>query len=440
MSERTDVDDRFHRTIEGSFQLETIPQVDSSKLELVEKAAIERAITERESVIQQIQIDTVELRSERNALQSQLSKLETEREQLRERVRELEVQRPTLEPNSVVSSLGSALEAAEEDLSGARYRISDIDVKLKANVINTDSGMRMHLPSLDEQSAAANLSEFSFRFRAPPREDHTGTDYVEIPDLVGVPYETAAQRLVSASLDVGTVETVVDPTAEPGTVLDQFPEPHAVTSPNSPIDLVIADDAEPDPGADERDVDERDVEEEPAVEEPDVEDVEEEPAVEEPDAEDVPEEEVLDVEEEPAVEEPDVEEEAAEEEASFEELRRAIEFPERDLEPVLLERLHRAGIDDVRTLLEAEPERVADRLGLPVEQLTPVLEDLTGRFDLEEIDGIGPTYAGRLREGGIEDIPTLARADPRRVAEITRASTSRTEGWIEQARSTLERR
>ena len=427
MSERTDVDDRFHRTIEGSFQLETIPQVDTSKLELVEKAAIERAITERESVIQQIQIDTVELRSERNALQSQLSKLETEREQLRERVRELEVQRPTLEPNSVVSSLESALEAAEEDLSDARYRISDIDVKLKANVINTDSGMRMHLPSLDEQSAAANLSEFSFRFRAPPREDRAGTDYVEIPDLVGVPYETAAQRLASASLDVGTVETVVDPTVEPGTVLDQFPEPHAVTSPNSPIDLVVADDdAEPDPGADERDVEERD------VEEPDV--------IDEPDVEEVPEEEELDVEEPDVEEEPAPEEEAAEEESSFEEFRRAIELPERDLEPVLLERLHRAGIDDVRTLLEAEPERVADRLGLPVEQLTPVLEDLTGRFDLEGIDGIGPTYAGRLREGGIEDIPTLARADPRRVAEITRASTSRTEGWIEQARSTLERR
>ncbi len=41
-------------------------------------------------------------------------------------------------------------------------------------------------------------------------------------------------------------------------------------------------------------------------------------------------------------------------------------------------------------------------------------------FDWEHINGIGPTYARRLREAGIVALPDLAHADPEHIREITK--------------------
>jgi predicted flap endonuclease-1-like 5' DNA nuclease len=61
----------------------------------------------------------------------------------------------------------------------------------------------------------------------------------------------------------------------------------------------------------------------------------------------------------------------------------------------------------------------------------PAADDDT--IGLETVDGIGPTYADRLRAADISDVSTLLDRDPADVAEITRASTSRVEGWFEHA-------
>jgi len=53
--------------------------------------------------------------------------------------------------------------------------------------------------------------------------------------------------------------------------------------------------------------------------------------------------------------------------------------------------------------------------------------------DLESVDGIGPTYAERLREAGIDGLAALAAADPEVVAEAAEVSVSRAEDWIGQA-------
>jgi predicted flap endonuclease-1-like 5' DNA nuclease len=58
--------------------------------------------------------------------------------------------------------------------------------------------------------------------------------------------------------------------------------------------------------------------------------------------------------------------------------------------------------------------------------------------DLEAVDGIGPTYADRLREAGVVDVTTLLDRDVEDVAEVTRASTSRVENWFADARRLLE--
>lgn len=53
---------------------------------------------------------------------------------------------------------------------------------------------------------------------------------------------------------------------------------------------------------------------------------------------------------------------------------------------------------------------------------------------VEEITGIGPTYAQRLQAAGIETVSDLADADPATVAEATNAAESRVDDWLAQAR------
>jgi polyhydroxyalkanoate synthase len=57
----------------------------------------------------------------------------------------------------------------------------------------------------------------------------------------------------------------------------------------------------------------------------------------------------------------------------------------------------------------------------------------TGSPDLQEIRGVGPAYAERLREAGIESVTDLVEADVASLAEETDIPERRLEGWIEQA-------
>jgi len=65
--------------------------------------------------------------------------------------------------------------------------------------------------------------------------------------------------------------------------------------------------------------------------------------------------------------------------------------------------------------------------------------DVTDERDLEEIDGIGPSYADRLRSAGIESVADLAAASAADVADDADVPVSSLEGWIEQSQSAAER-
>jgi len=56
--------------------------------------------------------------------------------------------------------------------------------------------------------------------------------------------------------------------------------------------------------------------------------------------------------------------------------------------------------------------------------------DAIGADDLTEISGIGPTYATRLREAGIDTFKKLAKADAAKVAEIAKVSPKAAGAWI----------
>ncbi|MFB6202327.1 MAG: class III poly(R)-hydroxyalkanoic acid synthase subunit PhaC [Halorhabdus sp.] len=58
-------------------------------------------------------------------------------------------------------------------------------------------------------------------------------------------------------------------------------------------------------------------------------------------------------------------------------------------------------------------------------------EDATDSPDVETIDGIGPTYAERLRAAGIGTVEDLAASDPETVAEAADAPLGRVEDWFD---------
>jgi predicted flap endonuclease-1-like 5' DNA nuclease len=59
--------------------------------------------------------------------------------------------------------------------------------------------------------------------------------------------------------------------------------------------------------------------------------------------------------------------------------------------------------------------------------------EAAGSTPVEVIDGIGPVFARRLGEAGIEDVHSLAVASPDRVAEAAGVSAARAKKWIDLA-------
>ncbi len=57
-----------------------------------------------------------------------------------------------------------------------------------------------------------------------------------------------------------------------------------------------------------------------------------------------------------------------------------------------------------------------------------------GANGIQSVDGIGLTYASRLREAGIETVGDLLELNPETVADAAEVSTTRVERWIEAAR------
>lgn len=117
-------------------------------------------------------------------------------------------------------------------------------------------------------------------------------------------------------------------------------------------------------------------------------------------------------------------------------------------------RLRGAGVRGVAELVEQTPMQVAravesDDPEVPTEVVEDWLDEgrsllgsEPGPIDPEAIDGLGPTYAERLREAGIEDVATLVDRTPAAIARlvdpgITQADVQRAEGMIQGAKAAL---
>lgn len=73
-------------------------------------------------------------------------------------------------------------------------------------------------------------------------------------------------------------------------------------------------------------------------------------------------------------------------------------------------------------------------VAVPHEPDAPAFRTSAHLRELEDIVGVGPTYASRLRDSGYLTPTDLVEVEPARLAEVAGVSESRIKGWIEQAR------
>ncbi|MCU4801530.1 class III poly(R)-hydroxyalkanoic acid synthase subunit PhaC [Halobacteria archaeon HArc-gm2] len=88
--------------------------------------------------------------------------------------------------------------------------------------------------------------------------------------------------------------------------------------------------------------------------------------------------------------------------------------------------------DDGAVDIEIEsPEEAAAEAVESVEEQTDEAVDESP--DVSSVSGIGPTYADRLREAGVETVADLADYSAAELAEIAQTSETRAQDWIDQA-------
>jgi polyhydroxyalkanoate synthase len=84
----------------------------------------------------------------------------------------------------------------------------------------------------------------------------------------------------------------------------------------------------------------------------------------------------------------------------------------------------------VTTVVENVGEAIRTEIQEAVDEV-----DIAASYDLEDVEGIGPTYADRLRSAGIESVSALAVSEETNVAEVARASTRLARTWIARAQT-----
>lgn len=345
----------------------------------------------------------------------------------------------TLEPATLVSTFGEALQSEQVQDSG--FIVSSIDVDLRANVVSTGEGVRVNLLEPGVQASVGSLSELRFSVRADSSTPEFDLD--EVPDLIGLTEETARQTLSNAGFEIGTVESV-PADAAPGRVVDQLPSPFSLAESGAAVDLEVAEEQPPKmvdlvgQSLDEavqfvgerfslRDITSVESEKPPGTI------IKQDPA---PGDE-------IDERDELAFTisafrspEPSRDEQADEgdevngdedssgtpEESARREDEESSEAPDEELSEV--------SEGGVRDRLDA---RLREAIEVEAEEGKAPL----GEHDVTEINGIGETYGQRLRDAGVESLADLAVAEPFEVADAANVSRDRARGWIDSVHTHL---
>ncbi|MFB6188859.1 MAG: class III poly(R)-hydroxyalkanoic acid synthase subunit PhaC [Halapricum sp.] len=100
--------------------------------------------------------------------------------------------------------------------------------------------------------------------------------------------------------------------------------------------------------------------------------------------------------------------------------------------PQVCEWYHDRNDADAAAAAAEAVESVTDKAEQASDEAEQTSDEDAGSADVETVDGIGPTYAERLRTAGIETVADLKASDIGTIADATEASPGRVEDWLEQ--------
>jgi predicted flap endonuclease-1-like 5' DNA nuclease len=288
-----------------------------------------------------------------------------------------------------VASLREAVDEAREEFGAAGYAVDGVEVTVDAHVVDGGAGnaVRVRAPGRTESTASGATSTVRFDLR--PTGTAAGGAGETVPDLRDRQLAEARDALERGGFAVGEVTT--EPGDVDGLVVAQSPPPGTAADAGEAIDLTVA---------------ERD---EVAV--PDVVGRRLEDATTALVAADL------------AVGEVDAETHDAPADAVV------------GQSPPPGGSLSAGARVDLTVSAGAPEEATADATD-PTDADADTDSDATGP-GLRAVDGVGPTYADRLREAGVVDLPTLLGRDVETVAAVTGAAPGRVEGWFADARRLL---
>jgi predicted flap endonuclease-1-like 5' DNA nuclease len=367
--------------------------LDATKLDRSEAREVEGLYRAKEYLATEFRDRLIEVESERDLLRTRVDRLRVERDSLRERLDGLEADRGSVAPDRLVASLGDAFASARDDLSTAEYAVGRVEVDLKANVVGGADGPRFQLPDLAEPVNREALSTLRFDLRPAARDEETAV-YDPIPDVRDRSLSEARAAVQRGGFTVGEVTT--EPGDADDVVLEQFPSPRSVAEPGTPVDLTVSERRELDV---------------PSVIGLGLTDAA------------------------AALDDAGLTVGAVDAEARDEPADAVV-----GQSPPAGESVPAGTAVDVTVSAGPATADETDADGADSTSAPPESDEAEERatVDLEAVDGIGPTYADRLREAGVADVATLVDRDPAEVAEVTRASTSRVEDWFADARRLLE--
>lgn len=347
--------------------LDAVLGIDPEDLDATVRNRLQTYVADREDRLVELRLRAVEAEEEATALERKLDQVQHQKTVLEDHLKTPD-DLTVLDPGAVFATFGEAL--TSERLEDTGFTVSDVSVDLRANVVQTEDGVRLHLPTPGSE-VSAGLSDFHFAVRTDP--DRPDLDYETVPDLLGMDRETAVATIERAGFELGRDETAPADAAE-GTVIEQLPSPFALADPGAAIDIVTA-----------------------------------EPS---------------------ATEMVDLLGRTLPDAVHFVGDRftlRDITAVESDAPPgTVLDQDPAPGADIAESeglslTISAFREAPSDRSGSPS----------LGEMDVTDVNGIGETYGERLRAAGFTTLADLVDAEPIEVAEAAEVSRDRARDWIE---------
>lgn len=218
---------------------------------LEEKAETERKLEElsgqREAVVRDTSLDQVKkenltLKQDCTILDSRIKEILKEKAETEKKLEQLSRTRPELSSTNLVRAFRDSLEEMDEAMNSSsskvNYNVSSMNVRLRTNIAVKNNGLSFQLPKADDVIPPENLSEVEFTISSSAKEA-VFSDYVDVPDVVGLDMDTAVSMIRNAGFEGGEV-TEAESDLMQGTVLSQMPSGNAVAKSGDAVDIVIS--------------------------------------------------------------------------------------------------------------------------------------------------------------------------------------------------------